>query len=463
MGHTVAYCYFRFDNNYIGTPPDQSKNNQQSNYNQHSAYITSLEMVCDSAWYADSGASSHVIGDSNNLTQKSDFHGKDTLMVGNGQKLSIAHTGFAQLPIRNRKNLLLNNILHDPDIEKNLISISQLTSHNNVFIEFNSLGCLVKDKLMGVVLLKGKLKDSLYHLDLPATINQSPVEVTNSFPSSTSSLAFLCNVEFLKSKNIEYVNPNSLVSSKETWHRSLSHPSSKVLSQVLNNCNEKIKLNSDFTFCDAYQYGKSHLLPYQVSNSHASNILDLVHTDLWGLAPIQSTSGYRYYMHFLNDHNRFTLIFPLKLKSEVFGVFLQFKTLVENQFERKIKCLQSDMGGEYMSFSEFVKNHGVEFRHLCPHTLAQNGRAERKHRHITEIGLTLLAQAHMPVKFWWEIFQTTTYLINRLPTPILNLSLGSQAVKTRKSFNKLKIEHQALPLAPRQSTKVKAAPPLTAL
>ena len=50
----------------------------------------------------------------------------------------------------------------------------------------------------------------------------------------------------------------------------------------------------------------------------------------------------------------------------------------------------------------------------------QNGRIERKHRHIVDIGLTLLAQAHLPLKFWWNAFQTAVYIINRLPTPVLN-------------------------------------------
>ena len=45
---------------------------------------------------------------------------------------------------------------------------------------------------------------------------------------------------------------------------------------------------------------------------------------------------------------------------------------------------------------------------------------ERKHRHIVETGLTLLAQAKIPLSFWWESFHTASFLINRMPTPILN-------------------------------------------
>ena len=37
-----------------------------------------------------------------------------------------------------------------------------------------------------------------------------------------------------------------------------------------------------------------------------------------------------------------------------------------------------------------------------------------------DIGLTLLAQASLPLKFWWNAFHTAVFLINRLPTPTLN-------------------------------------------
>lgn len=37
-----------------------------------------------------------------------------------------------------------------------------------------------------------------------------------------------------------------------------------------------------------------------------------------------------------------------------------------------------------------------------------------------DIGLNLLAQAHLPLKFWWNDFHTTIYLINKLHTLVLN-------------------------------------------
>jgi hypothetical protein len=56
---------------------------------------------------------------------------------------------------------------------------------------------------------------------------------------------------------------------------------------------------------------------------------------------------------------------------------------------------------------------------FCPHTHQQNGSAERKYRHIIEVGLSLLSHASMPLKYWDEAFLTATYLINRLPSRVI--------------------------------------------
>jgi hypothetical protein len=77
-------------------------------------------------------------------------------------------------------------------------------------------------------------------------------------------------------------------------------------------------------------------------------------------------------------------------------------------------------GGEYHKLSSFFERIGINHIVSCPHTHQQNGSAKRKHRHIVESGLTLLAHASMPLMFWDETFLTATFIINRLPTPVLN-------------------------------------------
>jgi hypothetical protein len=85
--------------------------------------------------------------------------------------------------------------------------------------------------------------------------------------------------------------------------------------------------------------------------------------------------------------------------------------------------MQTDWGGEYQKLNPLFQRIGISHHVSCPHAHQQNGSAERKHRHIVEVGLTLLAQASMPLKFWDEAFTMTVYLINRTPNKVLNFEI----------------------------------------
>ena len=50
-----------------------------------------------------------------------------------------------------------------------------------------------------------------------------------------------------------------------------------------------------------------------------------------------SLSGYVYYVSFIDDFSRKTWIYFMKNKDEVFSKFKEFKALIENRTEKKIK------------------------------------------------------------------------------------------------------------------------------
>jgi len=166
---------------------------------------------------------------------------------------------------------------------------------------------------------------------------------------------------------------------------------------------------------------KSHQLPYTSSHHTSNSPLDLIYSDVWGPAPL-SVGRHSYYVSFIDDYSKYTWVYLLKKKSDVFQVFHDFQHLVERKFNRKIISLQTDWGGEYQKLNSFFQRIGVSHRVSCPHTHQQNGAAERKHRHIVEVGLALLSCTSMPMKFWDEAFLTATYLINRLPSAVINFS-----------------------------------------
>ena len=106
--------------------------------------------------------------------------------------------------------------------------------------------------------------------------------------------------------------------------------------------------NNKQTFCDSCQLAKCKCLPFFNSDRVSSLPLQLVHSDVWQ-SPVVSLSGCRYYVIFIDDYSRFSWLFPLKSKSDVYTFFIKFKCLVEKLFSTKIKSLQSDGGGEYSS------------------------------------------------------------------------------------------------------------------
>lgn len=110
----------------------------------------------------------------------------------------------------------------------------------------------------------------------------------------------------------------------------------------------------------------------------------------------------------------------LHLQNLILQVFTTFKNFIEKHLDKKIKIVQTNWGVEFRSFSTLLTLLGIHFKHPCPHIHHQNGKIERKHRHIVDIRLTLLAQSNLPLKFWWNAFYTAVFLINRLPTPVLN-------------------------------------------
>ena len=76
---------------------------------------------------------------------------------------------------------------------------------------------------------------------------------------------------------------------------------------------------------------------------------------------------------------------------------------------------------EFLALRSFLATHGITHLTTPPHTSQHNGYSERQHRHIVEMGFTLLHQASIPLTFWPYAFATTVYLINRMPKVHLSL------------------------------------------
>ncbi|GJW06293.1 ribonuclease H-like domain-containing protein [Tanacetum coccineum] len=157
--------------------------------------------------------------------------------------------------------------------------------------------------------------------------------------------------------------------SKDLWHNRLGY----LVDQVLNVLKEDLNLtkSTSVSACEG---------PYMVT----------------------SMEGFKYFLNVVDDFSRVVWVYLNKTKDEVFDVFVSYDKMIHNQFDVKIKTVRSDNGTKFLNkrMNDFFCDMGIIQQTSCAYTPQQNG--------------------EIPLRFWSECVLTAVYLINRLPTSVLN-------------------------------------------
>lgn len=132
-----------------------------------------------------------------------------------------------------------------------------------------------------------------------------------------------------------------------------------------------------------------------------------------------------------------TWLFLLKDHFELFKVFTIFFNEIKTQFGITIKQFRSDNAKEYISseFQLFLSTHGIIHQTSCPYTPQQNGVAERKNQHLLNTARSLMFEMKVPKFYWSFAVLTACFLINRMPSHVLNnVSPFSLVFPRREAF-----------------------------
>ncbi|KAL5816417.1 hypothetical protein ACOSQ3_024795 [Xanthoceras sorbifolium] len=354
-------------------------------------------------WFLDSGASNHMTGRKDLFTELDEkVHGE--ISFGDLSKIPVQGRGDVMIKQKNGDHAFISNVYYVPDMKTNILSLGQLLE-KGYHISLQNMQLTITDaqgKLVTrVQMTKNRMFPLAIHHDVPRCLT-----------------AIINDKDWLWHLRYGHLN-----------FESLKQLGSKKMVKGLPNIHHPNEI------CESCVLSKQHRNSFgKEANWKATMPLELVHTDVCGpLTPVSNGQN-QYFLTFIDDYSRKTWVYFLKRKSEVFGYFKEFKTLVEKQSGYYIKTLRSDQGGEYTAgvFQEFLKQQGIRHQFTPAYTPQLNGVAERKNRTILNMARSMLKDKNMPKSFWAEAVLCAVYLLNRCPTKSLDTKTPHEVWSTHK-------------------------------
>lgn len=374
------------------------------------AFISNCEGASDDesesevlSWCVDSGCSNHLVN-SRKLFSTYDVlkKPKKIFAAKNGVELEAIGRGNIEAICRyTNSQVTIKDVLHVPDVRKNLLSVSKMENNNlKVIFTNGKIEAYSENRL----LLVGHKKGTLYHVDMYVKLNNSS----------------LCNYSKVSEKNEKLV---------KLWHKRYGHlgyENLKLLSKNklvhgLENL-ENFDINSKH--CEPCILGKITRKPFNRKGYRAKQPLELVHTDVCGPISPVSWDGHSYFVTFIDDYTHFVIVYLLKHKSEVVSVFKNYYNTVTNHFGRKLLKLRSDNGGEYINheMKRFCSDKGIVMQTTVPYSPELNGVAERMNRTLVDKARTILIDSNLSKNLWGEAIYFSAYVTNRSPTASLQVT-----------------------------------------
>lgn len=226
-------------------------------------------------------------------------------------------------------------------------------------------------------------------------------------------------VYYYRPQENESVGRVAVTKEGRLWHKRLGHPSKNIFPYFSNLVGCNLNWNSD-AVCDSCCRAKQSRTLFKPNNKRCDVLFGLIHCDIWGPYRVTSLTRASYFLTIVDDHSRGVWVYLMKEKGEAGDLMKMFCQMVKTQFETCVKIIQSDKGTELLSIHRYYEENGILFQTSNTNTPQQNGRVERKHRHILEKARALRFQGGLPLHFWGECILTAAYLINRTPTPLLD-------------------------------------------
>ena len=363
-----------------------------------------LASVSRNTWWLDSGATTHIcVSMQGCLSYRKPSDAERCIYVGDGQSVEVEAIGHFRLLLKSGYFLDLIDTFIVPSFRRNLISVSVLDKSGYCCSFGNNRFALsINSNAVGTGLLN--VYDNLYLLETVPSYNET------------------LHVESRGTKR--KLNKDN---SASLWHKRLGHISkSRVERLVSDGILDSLDF-SDFDICVECIKGKQTKTK-KLGANRATDVLELIHTDICGPYPTASWNGQQYFITFIDDYSRYGYLFLIHEKSQSLDVFKTFKAEVELQLNKRIKSVRSDRGGEYYDrydgsgeqrpgpFSKYLEECGIVPQYTMLGSPSMNGVAERRNRTLKDMVRSMISHSTLPEKLWGEALKTAAYILNRVPT-----------------------------------------------
>ncbi|KAL0434996.1 UNVERIFIED_CONTAM: hypothetical protein Sradi_0207500 [Sesamum radiatum] len=187
----------------------------------------------------------------------------------------------------------------------------------------------------------------------------------------------------------------------QIWYARLGHISKDRIRKLVDSKSLEIDDLDHLPNCESCLKGKMTKKPFLGQSAIANGLLDLVHTDVCGPLNTPVRGGFSYFITFTDDHSWYGYVYLMRYKSEAFGRFKEYRLEVENQTGCKIKALQSDRGGEYLSgeFIDYLKENGILSQWTPLGTPQLNRVAERRNQTLLDMVRSMMNFTKLPPFF----------------------------------------------------------------
>ena len=113
------------------------------------------------------------------------------------------------------------------------------------------------------------------------------------------------------------------------WHCRFGHIGVKRMKKLHKDGFSESPGYESFDACELCLLGKITKTPFSGTMERATDLLEIIHTDVCSPMSVDARGGYRYFLTFTDDLSRYGYIYLMKHKSEIVEKFKEFQSEVE--------------------------------------------------------------------------------------------------------------------------------------